>query len=153
MSTRRMLTVGLVAMAVTAGVSYNIQQAGPIDIRCGDGPHRDADGRIIRSEKVLEDFAKLHACPSTGEKNRICPGWAIDHVIPLACGGVDQIHNLQWLPDGIKNSAVTYDLTTSSGKVIDLLPKDRWERKINYCPNAKPAPSCTLQLPLSLPSR
>jgi 5-methylcytosine-specific restriction endonuclease McrA len=80
---------------------------------------RDANGKISRSRSLLTDFKHLYACPSTGKHYGSCPGWAIDHVIPLACGGCDAIENLQWLPDAIKSAAGKY-------------PKDRWERKI-YC--------------------
>ena len=82
---------------------------------------RDKNGNIKRSSTVLKQFQQIHPCPSTGLTTGKCDGWAIDHVIPLACGGCDQIHNLQWLPNEIKSAA---------GK----FPKDRWERKINCNP-------------------
>jgi len=93
-------------------------QAGALDETryCGD-PRRDAQGRILRRADVLNAFAKLYACPATGLHKRSCPGWAIDHVIPLAVGGCDAVRNLQWLPDKIKSC---------SGTVC----KDRWERKV-----------------------
>jgi len=46
-----------------------------------------------------------------------CPGWAIDHVVSLACGGADIVANLMWLPNSIKSCA-------------DPHCKDRFERKI-----------------------
>ena len=57
----------------------------------------------------------------TGSTTGACPSWAIDHVIPLACGGCDSIENLQWLKNSIKSCAGTEC-------------KDRWERKINCQP-------------------
>lgn len=83
---------------------------------CGE-PKRDGQGRIVRRADVLNAFAKRYPCPSTGERKRSCKGWAIDHVIPLAVGGCDSVHNLQWLPHEIKSCA---------GDVC----KDRWERKV-----------------------
>lgn len=83
---------------------------------CGE-PRRDADGRILRRADVLVAFRKLYACPVTGRHQGACPGWAIDHVIPLAAGGCDAVRNLQWLPSAIKSC---------SGTVC----KDRWERKV-----------------------
>lgn len=50
-----------------------------------------------RSKKVLREFAKLQACPSTGAHKLPCPGWQIDHVLPLKCKGSDDLANLQWL--------------------------------------------------------
>ena len=88
---------------------------------CGTEPERDEDGRISRSASVLRRFQEIHPCPSTGSTVGKCPGWALDHVIPLACGGCDQIENLQWLKNTIKSCAGTEC-------------KDRWERKINCQP-------------------
>lgn len=82
---------------------------------CGP-PARYADGRIKRSTTVLRYFQIRHPCPSTGLKTGPCPDWAMDHVIPLACGGCDAVFNLQWFPNELK-----------SGKGLD---KDRWERKV-----------------------
>lgn len=91
------------------------------DIRmCGE-PQRNLDGTIHRSVTVLHDYQKIHPCPSTGLTTGACPGWALDHVIPLACGGCDAIINLQWLKNSIKSCAGTEC-------------KDRWERKINCQP-------------------
>jgi len=87
---------------------------------CGE-PRRMADGSILRRADVLTAFQKAHPCPVTGKTTGACQGWAIDHVIPLACGGCDAVWNLQWLPNSIKSAA-------------GALPKDRWERKINCQP-------------------
>ena len=89
------------------------------DLRmCGE-VKRDADGGISRSLHTVANFKALHACPSTGLRYGSCPGWAVDHVIPLACGGCDSVENMQWLKNSIKSCAGTEC-------------KDRWERKI-YC--------------------
>lgn len=90
---------------------------------CGP-PKRNAAGEIIRSAAVRAAFQKLHPCPSTGKTEGACPGWQIDHVLPLAppvCG-CDSVVNMQWLP---------LELKTCAGSVC----KDRWERRIyaNTC--------------------
>lgn len=82
---------------------------------CG-APLRHHDGRILRRMDVLVAFRDLYPCPATGEKRGACPGWAIDHVIPLAVGGCDAVRNLQWLPVELKSCAGNC--------------KDRWEREI-----------------------
>lgn len=89
------------------------------DPRYGGPPARDAHGNIKRSRQVLRDFQKLYPCPSTGKTTGACPGWHLDHVVPLVCGGRDAIENLQWLPVEIKRCAGT-------------VCKDRFERRV-YC--------------------
>lgn len=57
---------------------------------------RDANGRIERSAAAKSAFQKSHACPSTGTATGSCPGYIVDHVKPLACGGADAPTNMQW---------------------------------------------------------
>lgn len=80
-------------------------------------PVRNTDGSIKRSQTVLAVFQHIHPCPSTGLTHDSCPGWSMDHVISLDCGGVDAVNNLQWLPNSIKSCSNAYC-------------KDRWERKV-----------------------
>ena len=40
--------------------------------------------------------ARAAHCPSTGKPKGACPGFIIDHVVPLACGGPDTPANMQW---------------------------------------------------------
>jgi hypothetical protein len=35
-------------------------------------------------------------CPATGKVQKNCPGYVLDHVIPLECGGLDSPDNLQF---------------------------------------------------------
>jgi hypothetical protein len=74
---------------------------------------RDSRGRIKRSQSAKNDFKRSHPCPVTGKGYGSCPGYVIDHVNPLECGGVDAPANMQWQ-------------STAAGKA-----KDRTER---YCP-------------------
>lgn len=64
-----------------------------------------------RSSAVRASFMKEHPCPATGKSKGKCPGWIIDHIYPLACGGPDKVQNLQWQ-------------TVAQAKA-----KDKWERK------------------------
>lgn len=80
---------------------------------------RTADGTIRRSSWVREKFRQVHPCPVTGLTTGPCPGWAVDHVIPLVCGGCDSVNNMQWLPATIKSGPEPDD-------------KDRWEQRV-YC--------------------
>ena len=49
-----------------------------------------------RLSSARTEFQRLHPCPSTGKPRGACPGYVRDHIVPLACGGVDASSNLQW---------------------------------------------------------
>lgn len=66
--------------------------------------------RHHRSHSAKAAFARQHPCPSTGKPIPHCPGYVIDHIDPLECGGPDAPSNMQWQ-------------TIADGKA-----KDRWER-------------------------
>lgn len=91
---------------------------------CTVTPGRDADGSISRRADVLRAYRDLYPCPSTGKTRGACPGWNLDHTVPLACGGCDSVANLTWMPVEIKRCAGLYC-------------KDRWERKV-YCKGGTP---------------
>ena len=57
---------------------------------------RDARGRFVRSTKAKDDFKHLQPCPFTGTTSGSCPGYVIDHIIPLKRGGRDAPSNMQW---------------------------------------------------------
>jgi len=71
---------------------------------------RDARHRIERSAAARSQFKTAHPCPSTGRRSGACPGYAVDHVKPLACGGANAPENMQW--QGLAASKA----------------KDKWER-------------------------
>lgn len=95
---------------------------------CGE-PKRSASGQIVRSKAVLRAFQRLYPCPSTGLTTGACPGWAINHTIPLACGGCDSVSNLDWMPDEIKSCAEPWC-------------RDRWERQV-YDDRSATTPGCS----------
>jgi hypothetical protein len=66
--------------------------------------------RQHRSHRATLAFKRSHPCPATGRKAGSCPGFVIDHIRPLRCGGADDPRNMQWQT------------------VVDAKAKDRWER-------------------------
>jgi len=64
-----------------------------------------------RSEAAKNEFKHSSPCPANGENSGPCPGYVVDHITPLACGGADEPGNMQWQ-------------TIEEGKA-----KDKWERK------------------------
>jgi hypothetical protein len=51
---------------------------------------RDARGRILRSAAARHAFALQTGFPNGR------PGYAVDHIKPLACGGLDTPSNMRW---------------------------------------------------------
>ena len=49
-----------------------------------------------RDPAQVREFRKTHACPATGKLTGACPGWVVDHMIPLCAGGPDDPINMQW---------------------------------------------------------
>lgn len=49
-----------------------------------------------RDPAQVRAFRTDHACPATGQTRGACPGWVVDHIIPLCLGGVDEPRNMQW---------------------------------------------------------
>ena len=124
MKTTFLLVAALLAWPAFAQLPAPGQPGAVNDARyCGE-PERTASGRIKRDPVVLRQFAKVFPCPEPQDGINGCPGWSIDHVIPLATGGCDTAVNLQWLPNSIKSCG-------------DPDCKDRWERIYHAIPRRK----------------
>lgn len=68
-----------------------------------------ANAKQHRSTSAKNAFKREHPCPVNGNTKGACPGYVIDHIVPLACGAPDNPINMQWQ-------------TVSDGKI-----KDRFE--------------------------
>ncbi len=49
-----------------------------------------------RDTAARDSFMKGHPCPATGKSSGACPGYVVDHVVPLKRGGPDAPSNMQW---------------------------------------------------------
>ena len=52
---------------------------------------------LPRSAQAIAEFKRQQPCPITEKRRGPCPGYQIDHVTPLKCGGPDHPSNMQWL--------------------------------------------------------
>jgi hypothetical protein len=50
-----------------------------------------------RSKAIRAEFVRLNPCPANGATSGPCPGYQVDHIEALVCGGRDELANLQWL--------------------------------------------------------
>jgi hypothetical protein len=57
---------------------------------------RHAHRRMKRSARARDAFKHQQPCPATRRRSGVCPGYVIDHVRPLECGGADAPSNMQW---------------------------------------------------------
>jgi hypothetical protein len=64
--------------------------------RCAECDRDASTNRIARSAAARREFMREHACPATGKTTGACPGYVVDHVRALACGGADSPSNMQW---------------------------------------------------------
>ncbi len=49
-----------------------------------------------RNPATVRAFRKANPCPSTGNRSGPCPGFVVDHRIPLCAGGPDDVRNMAW---------------------------------------------------------
>lgn len=81
--------------------------------------HADA-ATTKRGTAAPAAFRKLVACPSTHQFTGPCPGWIMDHLHSLECGGLDVPENLWWQ-------------TVAEARLKDQQEKQCWR----YYPGAK----------------
>lgn len=108
----REIFFGLVVFLIVLGIIMLCRpvEAGPLDeTRCCVTPARNADGAIKRSSSVVAAFKRIWPCPSTHLPAGPCPGYKINHAIPLACGGKDEVSNLIWMRDDAKKIQDSYE--------------------------------------------
>lgn len=72
-----------------------------------------AEATTPRGTAAPAAFRKINPCPSTHKTTGACPGWVMDHLHSLRCGGADVPENLWWM-------------TTEEAKVKDKQEDECW---------------------------
>ena len=86
----------LLSLAIVAPAFARGSHSSGSHSRAARGVARNKHGRIKRSSAAKHAFERQHPCPSTGKTSGRCPGYVVDHVRPLECGGADAPSNMQW---------------------------------------------------------
>jgi hypothetical protein len=58
---------------------------------------RTAAGNIKRSASEVYKFRKTNPCPATSKITGSCPGYQVEHTIPLCACGPDKVANMTWM--------------------------------------------------------
>ena len=82
---------------VVVGVAMLIGEINEDMIESGFQPVKLGGAKTKRSSAQRSAFTRANRCPSTGKTSGSCPGYHVDHIVPLACGGADSPSNMQWL--------------------------------------------------------
>lgn len=56
----------------------------------------EAADPTTRSARAKREFRAAQPCPSAHATRTTCPGFVIDHIVPLCAGGADAPRNMQW---------------------------------------------------------
>lgn len=51
---------------------------------------------VGRSRAQRNAFQRAVPCPATDSTRGPCPGYVVDHIVPLCAGGADSPGNMQW---------------------------------------------------------
>ena len=86
----------LLSLAIAAPAFARGSHSSASHSRAARGVARNKHGHIKRSSAAKHAFERQHPCPSTGKTSGRCPGYVVDHVRPLECGGADAPSNMQW---------------------------------------------------------
>lgn len=56
----------------------------------------EAIAGTLRNAAQRAAFIRHHPCPATGRTRGACPGYVVDHIVPLCADGPNDPGNMQW---------------------------------------------------------
>jgi 5-methylcytosine-specific restriction endonuclease McrA len=94
------MVAAIVALAVSptivaGGQSREGRRSEPRDQAAAQRKSANPPARAARSSAARRQFQQLHPCPVTGKTTGACPGYVVDHIVPLKRGGTDSPENMQ----------------------------------------------------------
>ena len=92
----RCLAVILLLLSSSSYSSTHGKSCSTRDSHSSFSHRHSSHGKIKRSRTARAAFMRQHPCPSTGKTHGHCPGYIVDHVCALECGGADNPSNMQW---------------------------------------------------------
>lgn len=94
MITRRLVVLLISALVVAPCLAQTASSGSATAVMCV--PARDKAGHIKRNSHQVVLFKRQHACPANGATTGPCPGYVVDHIVPLCACGPDKPENMQW---------------------------------------------------------
>jgi hypothetical protein len=108
---------------------------------------RDVNGRIRRSPVARRAFQASHPCPATGSSIGACPGYVVDHIVPLKRGGMAERGRRE--SEGQNRVARRAErlavgaLTVRANRVMDGF---LWKLRPSFCDCSSPLLSATASM-------
>lgn len=97
-----MTTPAVRKTAIMSGIRQGVKVAAlalALGACAADGPapaEQPGPPAVKRSKQARASFARMFPCPATRKPAGACPGYVVDHIVPLCAGGPDQPSNMQW---------------------------------------------------------
>lgn len=82
------------AIKLTPDVSFSSRPTAGHNSEFCQSCERESNGRICRSPAARRAFQSGHTYPATGSGAGACPGYVVDHIVPLKRGGSDEPSNM-----------------------------------------------------------
>lgn len=94
--TNTMIAGVIAGLLRLTGCFMDEAHAGERHYQRGASRHSHYSSGAKRSVSARRQFMRTNPCPSTGRRSGSCPGYVVDHIVPLKRGGAHAPSNMQW---------------------------------------------------------